>query len=233
MNSAKSKFEFFPRGFGKTAVFIPGWASDCRVFAALDLPYNYLLPVRVNFSDFEKELLRALEQNSLPEAHLFGWSLGGFLAMEFAGKNPSRVKGLVLLSIAKEFDNNLLKEIESKIKKNKQAYLYKFYRDCFSAEDKAGWRWFKKNLLKDYINTMELEDLLAGLDYLSVARLKPTDASGLGLVRIFHGEEDRIMPFSDAARIKSEFPGACFTALSGIGHICFLNSRFKEKFCHG
>jgi hypothetical protein len=41
------------------------------------------------------------------------------------------------------------------------------------------------------------------------------------------------MPFSDAASIKSVFRQAGFTALSGIGHICFLNSRFKEEFSHG
>ena len=233
MSSVKSKFEFFPRGFADTAVLIPGWASDCRIFAGLDLAFNYLLPVRLNFSDFEKELTRALEQNSIKKAHLLGWSLGGFLATELAIKNPSRIKELILLSIAREFDGNLLKDIESKIKKNKRAYLYKFYRDCFSAGDKAGWCWFKKNLLKDYINTMELDSLLAGLNYLSTVRLKLADASGIDRVRIFHGEEDRIMPFSDAARIRSEFGGVCFTALSGIGHICFLNSQFKEKFSYG
>jgi len=233
MNCVKSKFEFIPRGFGDTAVLIPGWASDYRIFAALDLPYNYLLPIRINFSDFQKELLGALEKNCLQKAHLVGWSLGGFLALEFAGQNPSRVKGLALLSIAREFDSNLLKEIESKIKKNKRAYLYKFYQDCFAAEDKAGWCWFRKNLLRDYVDTMELEDLIAGLDYLAVARLKPGDASGIDKVRIFHGEKDRIMPFSDAATIKSEFRQADFTALSGTGHICFLNPLFKEKFCHG
>jgi malonyl-CoA O-methyltransferase len=233
MNSVKSKFEFIPRGFGDTAVLVPGWASDCRIFTALDLPYNYLLPIKFSFSDFEKGLLEALQQNSVKKAHLLGWSLGGFLAAQFAGKNHSRVKELVLLSIAREFDNNLLKEIAGKIKKNKRAYLYKFYRDCFSPEDRTGWCWFKKNLLKDYIHTMELGDLIAGLEYLSLARLTPAEASRVDKIRIFHGEEDRILPFSDAASIRSEFRQADFTPLSGIGHICFLNSRFKEKFYHG
>ena len=233
MSSVKLKFEFVPRGFSDTAVLIPGWASDCRIFAALDLPYNYLLPLELNFSDFRKELLGALEQNSIHEAHLVGWSLGGFLAMDFAGRNPSRVKELVLLSVAREFDANLLKEIAAKIKKNKRAYLYKFYQDCFSADDRRGLCWFKRNLLRDYVDTMELDGLIAGLHYLSAARLMPKDASGIDKVRIFHGEEDRIMPFSDAVSIKSEFGRADFTALSGIGHVCFLNSQFKKKFYRG
>lgn len=233
MSSQKSKFEFIPRGFSDTAVLIPGWASDCRIFAPLNLPYNYLLPVRINFSDFQKELLEALEKSSLPKVHLLGWSLGVFLAMEFATKNPLRVKGLFLLSIAKEFDPNLLKEIEPKLKKNKRAYLYKFYQDCFSPEDKTGCCWFKKNLLRDYIESMKLDDLISGLDYLSHARLMPKDASGIDKVRIFHGEKDRIMSFVDATSIKSEFKEAEFLALSDIGHICFLNSPFKEQLSHG
>jgi len=233
MNSAKSKFEFIPRGFSETAVLIPGWATDCRIFVPLDLPYNYLLPVELNFSDFKKELSFALERNSVRQVHLVGWSLGGFLAVDFIGQNPSRVKGLVLLSIAKEFDADLLKEIESKIKKNKRAFLYKFYQDCFSSQDSQGLCWFKRHLLKDYVDTMELEALIAGLHYLSTARLMPEDTSGIGEIRIFHGQEDRIMPFAHAASMRREFKRADFAALSGIGHACFLNARFKEKFYRG
>ena len=233
MYSAKSKFEFIPRGFSDTAVLIPGWASDCRIFVSLDLPYNYLLLVELNISDFEKELLLALERNSVKKAHLLGWSLGGFLAADFSAKNPLLVRELILLSIAREFDSNLLQEIAQKLKKNKRAYLYKFYRDCFSPDDKTGWCWFKKNLLEDYINTMGLKNLISGLEYLSAARLIPAELSRLDKIRIFHGEDDRIMPFSHAAGMISEFRGADFTAFSGIGHICFLNSRFKEKFSHG
>jgi len=175
----------------------------------------------------------ALEKNSCRKVILAGWSLGVFLAMDFAAKNPHPVKELLLLSIAREFDRALLKEIGLKIRKNKRAYLYQFYRDCFSAEDKAGWCWFRKNLFRDYLNNMELEELIAGLDYLSRVKLTPKDASGIDNVKIFHGEKDRITPFVDAASIKSEFKQADFTALSGIGHVCFLNSCFKEKISHG
>lgn len=216
-----------------TAVLVPGWANDCRIFATLDLPYNYLLPISLGFFDFEQELLGALQERSIKKVYLLGWSLGGFLVMDFVKKNYPLIKELVLLSITKEFDNNLLKEIAEKIKKNKRAYLYKFYQDCFSAEDRTGRCWFKKNLFRDYIDSMRLEDLMVGLDYLSCARLKPKDASGIDKVRIFHGEKDQIMPFSDAVQIRSEFNKVDFTALSNIGHICFLNFRFKEKFYHG
>lgn len=233
MRSAKSKFKFIPRGFSDTAVLIPGWASDCRIFSSLNLPYNYLLPVELNLSDFEKELLLALERNSLKNVHLLGWSLGGFLSAGLAAKNPLLVKEMILLSIAREFDSNLLKEIAQKLKKNKRAYLYKFYRDCFSAEDKAGWRWFKNGLLNDYINTMDAKNLISGLEYLFAARLMPAELSRVGKIRIFHGEDDRIMPFSHAAGMISEFKEADFTPLSGIGHVCFLNPGFRGKFSHG
>ena len=233
MNSLRSRFEFIPRGYRDTIVLLPGWASDCRIFAPLELPYNYLLAARINFSDFQRELLRALEQNSLKKVILAGWSLGVFLAMEFAAKNTSLVKELLLLSIAREFDRNLLKEIGLKIRKNKRAYLYQFYRDCFSAQDRQGWCWFKKNLFRDYLNNMELDELIAGLDYLSFARLAPRDSSGIDKVKIFHGEEDRITPFLEADSMKSEFKQADFTALTGIGHVCFLNPGFKDKIFHG
>ncbi len=232
MISARSEFQFVSRGFADTAVLIPGWASDYRIFSALDIPFNYLIPIRIKFSDFEKELISALDKNKITKFHLIGWSLGGFLAAAFAGRNHSLIESLVFLSVARKFQKSLLEEIGLKLKKNKRAYLYKFYRDCFSQEDMAGWVWFKKNLLIDYVNNIQLEDLLSGLDYLSGATLKPQDALRLK-VRIFHGKKDLIMPFSDAEKMSCEFNRVDFTALAGIGHACFLNYSFKEKFCNG
>lgn len=230
----KSKFKLFDRGFKNTIILIPGWATDYRIFTTLNLKkYNYLLPVELCPFSFKKDLCELLNEKFLDKILLFGWSMGGFLAADFALSYPYRIDELVLLGIRKKFDSALLKEIEAKLKKNKSAYLYKFYLDCFSKNDKEGLIWFKKHLLKDYIDKMELGNLLKGLDYLSAAQINPESLTKIEKIKIFHGEEDRIAPLDEAREIKSYLPQAKFICIPAAGHISFLNLQFKDKFNHG
>jgi pimeloyl-ACP methyl ester carboxylesterase len=121
------KIKFIDRGFKEHIVLIPGWATDWRIFAELDLNYNYLLPVEFDPFNFERELIEQLDKLSLDKISLFGWSMGGFLAAGFSANNPQRVHELIFLSIRQKHDPLLLKDIESKLKAGKNAYLYKFY----------------------------------------------------------------------------------------------------------
>jgi len=230
MISQVSEFKLLDRGFNKTIVLIPGWASDYRIFNALDLDYNYLLPVGLNPFNFEKDLKGLLDKESIGKISVFGWSMGGFLASDFSSKNPDKVDELVLVSVQKKFSPELLEGIKIKLKENKRAFLYKLYFNCFSKEDKEGLDWFKEHLLMSYIDELTLEDLLRGLDYLSQTQIKPEALAGIKRIRIFHGQDDIVAPFDAAQQIKLELPQAEFICLPGIGHTPFLNRQFKEKF---
>lgn len=233
MLSRKSEFRFFDRGFKDNIVLIPGWATDHRIFLNLNLDYNYLLPIQSYPFDFEKRLLKHLDKISIDKVSLFGWSLGAFLATEFALKNSQRVSELILLSMRKGYHSQELKEVELKLKRNKEAYLHRFYLECFSSYDKEGLGWFRENLLKRYISEMKLEDLLCGLDYLSNAKLRPEFLASVEKLRIFHGRKDKIAPLKEAIEIKSRLPYAKFTCFFNLGHVTFLNSEFTEKFHNG
>jgi len=230
MISQVSEFKLLDRGFNKTIVLIPGWASDYRIFNALDLDYNYLLPVGFNPFNFERDLKGLLDKESIGKISLFGWSMGGFLASDFSSKNPDKVDELVLVSVQKKFSPELLEDIKIKLKENKRAFLYKLYFNCFSKEDKEGLDWFKEHLLMSYIDELKLEDLLRGLDYLSQTQINPEALTGIKRIRIFHGQDDIVAPFDAARQIKLELPQAEFICLPGIGHTPFLNRQFKEKF---
>jgi len=230
MTSLKSEFKLLDRGFKDTIILIPGWASDYRIFAALDLNYNYLLPIKFSPFSFKEDLSKALNKNSIGRISLFGWSLGGFLAGDFASGSPDRVDELILLSIRIRFQRNTLKETKLKLKENAKAYLYKFYAEWFSPSDKENAPWFKKNLFSRYIRQFQPEDLLSGLDYLMHAKINPEALNSLRKIRIFHGEEDKIIPFKEALKIKSSLPNAEFVCLPQTGHAPFLNRNFKEIF---
>lgn len=230
MISLASEFRLQDRGFEKITVLIPGWATDYRIFNALNLNYNYLLPTRISPFKFSDELSKLLDEKSIDKISLFGWSLGGFLAVDFALKNLDRVDELILLGIRKKFPEKELDEARHQLKKNKKAYLYKFYLECFSGDCKEGLAWFKKNLLKDYIRQMHLKNLIYGLDYLSQARINAEFLAPINKIRIFHGEKDNIAPLREAKEIKSYLPKAKFISLGGVGHIPFLAQNFIGKF---
>ncbi len=233
MTSMKSDFKFVNRGFKDTAVLIPGWATDYRIFGTLELNYNYVLPVKFSPFNLKEELLEFLRETAIERISLFGWSLGGFLAAEIAAQYPERIGELILLSIRKDYCPGLLKDIRQKIKKNKCAYLYKFYRGCFSPEDQDGLKWFKNKLLMRYAHQISLESLLLGLDYLSNVKIEPASLKKLKKIRIFHGRDDLVAPFKEARQIKSGLPQAEFICLPKAGHIPFLNPQFKKIFYYG
>lgn len=224
------KIKFIDRGFEENIVLIPGWATDWRIFATLNLSYNYLLPIEIDAFNFEKEFIEQLDKLSLDEISLFGWSMGGFLAAGFAVNNPQRVGELILLSIRQKHDPLLLKDIESKLIAGKNAYLYKFYLGCFSEYDREGLIWFKKNVFKSYIAEMELDSLIAGLQYLSDAKINLEPLAALKKVRIIHGGQDKIAPLNEAMEFKSKFPWAEFVCMQKAGHIPFLSHNFNLNF---
>ncbi len=222
-----SRFKYIYRGFKDALVLIPGWATDYRIFSSLDLNYNYLLPVKFNLLDFKKKLREELERNCLNKVSIFGYSLGGFLAGEFFKDNPERINKLILVSIRKKYNPVLLEEIAIKLKKNKKAYLYKFYLNCFSDKDKIGVSWFKEELLKDYLDAMTLPELLRGLEYLSGAELQMGALKTFKKLTIIHGKDDIVAPFREAVEIKSELPQVEFIGLPDSGHIPFLSRKFE------
>jgi len=230
MISVKSKFKIIERGFKKTMVLAPGWATDYQVFDTLDLNYNYVLPVNLNPFDFNDSLSCFLKTSLVGKVSLFGWSLGGFLVSDFASRNVEMIDELILAGVRKRYDQLALKETERKLRENKKVFLYKFYLNWFSRDDNAVRSWFKKQLLEKYLAGISLEDLVRGLDYLSSNEIKAEDLSGIKTIRIFHGAEDRIAPLNEALEIIASLKHAQLTILDKSGHLLFLSPDFREKF---
>ena len=224
------KAEFINRGYKENLVLVPGWATDWRIFDGLDLNYNYISLIEFSPLNFTDGLSQYLENKSINKVSMLGWSMGAFLAADFTVKNQNKVKELYLLSIRKKYDPELLKVIKDKLERNKNAWLYKFYMDCFSRQDPEGSKRFKRELLKDYLKKHELSGLYEGLDYLSKAELDTGVLARVERLKIFHGVDDAIAPFKEAQEIGEKVPNARFVAMQGTGHALFLSPLFKEVF---
>ncbi|MDP2767625.1 MAG: alpha/beta hydrolase [Candidatus Methanoperedens sp.] len=233
MFSLQSEFEFRDRGFKESLVLIPGWATDWRIFDGLDLDYNYLLPTKLYTSDFNRQLLSRMDQLKINKASVFGFSLGGFLATEFACAYPDKIAKLILAGVRKCYDLQLLENIKRQIQSDRRPWLYKFYLNCFSKADTGGREWFRKNLLKEYLDKFNSDELIQGLDYLASYPLNLEILKRIEDLSIFHGSDDLIAPVKEVLEIKADLPQAKFTLLADRGHLFFLNRDFRERFYNG
>ncbi len=212
-------FKYLDRGYQKAIVLIPGWAADYRIFDSLDLKFNYLLPLNFSPFTFEKSLLNVLRDKGIAKVSLFGWSLGGFLGVEFALKHKDLIDELILISVRKKYKEKEIAVIKELLKKSKKGYLYKFYARCFFK--KISLSRFKENLFKSYCEQFDLEYLFAALDYLGRTKIEPKELDRIERVKIIHGEADKIAPIKEARSIKNS-TRAEFIAIKNSGHIPFL-----------
>ena len=126
-------FKLVDRNKDTYLVLLPGWAFDRRIFDKLDLPYNYLLADNNYITDFDSKLKEAIRSLGIGKVSIFGFSQGTFVASDFASRNSAIIEEMILIGTRKSYDKEVLHSIKKNIKTNKRAYLYKFYRDCFSA----------------------------------------------------------------------------------------------------
>lgn len=225
----RSGFRLVERGCKDTLLAIPGWATDSRIFARLDLKFNYLLPVDLDPLKFCDRLSRVLEERSINKISILGWSMGSFLASEYAKRYPHKVRGLFLVAARRKYEKDDIKKIRTYLDRNKKAYLYKFYEALFSPEEKNEASWFRKNLLNDYLNEMPDLSLQKGLDLLENAELDMTGLEKANPIFI-HGTADSISPFDELNSIKNFPGGARLIRIENGGHALFLRSDFKAIF---
>ena len=222
-------FKFVDRKESRALVLIGGWGFDDRIFERLELGFNYFFYVDGTGDNFETELKRLLVERHIEKVSLFGWSKGAFLACDFAGKNPSVVDELILASLAKEYDKRDVEEIKESLSKNSKAFLHRFYRNCFAPEEAEHYLWFKKNLLKDYLEKMKAEELIKGLDALSGYRIQPGSVDKVKCVKIVHGRDDAIAPVEQAIEVAKSIGQAKFIGFERTGHLPFLHHDFKRR----
>jgi len=56
-----------------------------------------LVPPQFSISDFEEEFIQFLDSNSLTAVNVFGYSMGGYIALQAAKNNPGRIARIMTL----------------------------------------------------------------------------------------------------------------------------------------
>lgn len=213
----------------KHLVMVPGWAFDHRIFAAVDLPYNYHVFDGPSISSLVDEVKELASKLNVERVSLLGWSKGGFAVCEFAGRNPELVEELLLVSVRRKYDKKELVGMQNNLKKNRTACLKQFYRRCFAKEEMARYQWFKNTLLKDYLETMPMEQLARELDWLGQVEIHPEDLKRIETVKFIHGTADAIAPVEQTRALANSLPQAELIAFEQTGHAPFLRDDFKRR----
>lgn len=215
-----NKFKYINRHQKNDIVLLPGWATDARVFENMDIGYNYIVPEDFEPFSFSENLISFLQDNGFRKVSLFGWSMGGFAAADFAVKNRYLADELILVGVKERYDGQGIEKVKGLISENKRAYLYKFFRECFAEKEKDAYKRFKEDLMPGYLD-QELSDLMSGLDYLART---PLDAAALEdiKVRFVFGAGDRIIPAAEVIALKKKMPRSEFVFVEGRGHAPFF-----------
>ncbi|MDP2912436.1 MAG: alpha/beta fold hydrolase [Candidatus Omnitrophota bacterium] len=164
-----------------------------------------------------------------PGLHLFGWSMGGFIAAHLAAKYTTMFKSVTLVSVRRRYEKKVIEKIKGNIRRNARAYLYKFYEGLFSESEEGNRRWFKAKLLERYTTEMSEQVLLEGLDYLSRTELECDGLARPGIMFI-HGDADPIAPIEEAKAVREGLPQAKFFSINGACHLPFLRKEFADRF---
>lgn len=210
-------------GFPLT-VFFPGWATDYRVFDDLDLPTNRLLPLEPFSQSIHEELAACIRDNGLDTVTLMGWSLGGFVAVEFAMRFPEMVSSLILCGVRLRYPAEQIETTRRGVLDDRERFLTSFYRQCFLPAQKEDYQRFRDELMPCYLNEMNADRLLASLDYLAQVEMN-ADCLPVHPICMIHGAQDIVAPVHEAIAIAESADSVQLQVLPDAGHAAFLTAE--------
>ena len=214
-------------GDGAAVVLLPGWATDGRVFDGLFHGVAAVTTGPLRPEGFPRRLAAFLDRSGVrAPVTVVGWSLGGFLAAEFAREFPERVERAVLAGVRKAYPAEEVAAVREELLRDRAACLSGFYARCFFPSRTASFRRFREGLQKEYLRDMDEGTLLEGLSFLAAARLSAGSLPPCP-VAIVHGEKDVVAPVAEAEALARESGRASFHLLPGAAHAVIFAEGFR------
>ncbi|MHB8941446.1 MAG: alpha/beta fold hydrolase [Desulfobacteria bacterium] len=213
-------------------VLLPGWATDGRIFDGVFPGVTAVTTGPLRPEGFAARLASFLDRAALGPVTIVGWSLGGFLAAEFAREYPDRVRRVVLVGIRREYPGGDVEAVLRSLTTDPGGCLSGFYAQCFYPSQMPAYRRFRAGLQAAYLREMDGGALREGLAYLKGARLSGETLPACP-VAIVHGEKDVVAPVVEAEGVARECGNATFHPLPGAAHAAFLADGFRALLADG
>ncbi|OGP71191.1 MAG: hypothetical protein A2Z73_01950 [Deltaproteobacteria bacterium RBG_13_60_28] len=221
----------------QTLILLHGWGATGSVWQKQTLAFQKQLQVQAPpISAWDPYWLEGYLQNySLPDCLLVGWSLGGMLLLEVLAKKGSPPGGLALVGVPPVFCSRpdhpwgqppaAVRAMRRALKGDPPKVLQDFAGSCLSPGEEA----FKDEVAPLFTGA-DGSDLTAGLDYLLNRDLRPLLSGLPAPPTIIQGDRDRIVPAEQARFLHERLPGSSLRLLPGAGHLPFWTQagRFNE-----
>ena len=225
--------EFVVVGEGDPSmVLLPGWATDGRIFEGALPGVRAVTTGLLRPEGFAPRLAAFLDRAARGPVTVVGWSLGGFLAAEFAREYPERVRRLVLVGIRRAYPEAEMAAFLRSLSSVPDGCLTGFYARCFYPSQIPAYRRFRGRLQEAYLREMDVGALREGLSFLAGAKLSGGTLPACP-VAIVHGVDDVIAPFAEAEDVARECGNATFHPLPGAAHAAFLADGFRAVVADG
>lgn len=227
-------------GDGPNLTLVHGWGlgSDALQNLALALGEHFTVN-RVDLPGYGgspvlaansiEQTADALAATLPPRAMLCGWSLGALVCMVCAARHPRRVARMVLVGATASFVRRedwaeamptvQLDEFRDALQTDSAQLLQRFA--TLIHQGAANPREAQRFMQSDHAITANDADLLASLDLLAGADLRPLLPSIKQPVLLVHGDADLLMPIAAAERLMMALCAARLEVYGGSAHAPF------------
>ncbi|MDD5628529.1 MAG: alpha/beta fold hydrolase [Elusimicrobia bacterium] len=181
------------------------------------------------------DLIRLLDGLSIPEAALCGLSMGGYIALRAAEREPARVKALILADTRSQADTETARQnraaaISSIDQDGLQPFARDFVKKMFSPQALAA-----NAPCVAAARSAILRNQPAGVCFAARAIMSRSDTTpALPRIRVpalvLAGEHDSLTPPLEGQAMAAAIPGARFCLIPGAGHLSSVEApaRFNR-----
>jgi len=227
------------RGKGSPLVLLHGFPLDHHLWdevaPLLEDTFDLIIPDLRGFGesetidttyvmeDYASDIAGLLDQLGIQKTAIAGHSMGGYVALAFAGRYPERVSGLALISSQAPADSPERKEGRYKSAEDVAEHginsVVEMMTPKFTVEPHL------------QAQTREIMEKQSSAAYIGALKAMAERADSTPLLSTFdfpvviiHGDADALIPVDRGREVRDAIPGSLYIELEGVGHVPMLEA---------
>jgi 3-oxoadipate enol-lactonase len=233
---------YIRRGKGSPLVLLHGYPLDHHIWdeiaPLLEDYFDLIIPDLRGFGesttgdspytmdDIASDIAGLLDHLGIPKSAISGHSMGGYVALAFAGLYPERVSGLALVSSQVVADPPDRKEARYKsaaeVAEKGIGGVVETMTSKFTPNEQL------QSLSSEIMKRQQPEAFIGALKAMAERKDATLLISSFKFpVVIIHGDADALIPIDRAHEVKALLPQTHFVELKGLGHLLMLEDKEK------